>query len=127
MQRVQASILNVITETKTSDKVKREPEPKNNWGREANIATHQRWPCKYCGRGHTPRHCPAYEKMCAACSKMGHFRKVCRSKRNCAVHEVEKEMGPDSQGEHIETMSINSLYLKQKMVTNNSKFGNAGG
>ena len=45
---------------------------------------------------------------------MGHFRKVCRSKRNHMVHEVEIEMGPESQGEDIETMSINSLYLNRK-------------
>ena len=32
----------------------------------------------------------------------------------CAVHEVEIEMGPDSQGEDIENMSINSLYLNRK-------------
>ena len=114
VQRVQASILNDITETKTFDKVKRKPELKNTWGREANIATHQRGPCRYCGGGHIPRQCPAYGKMCTACSKMGHFRKVCRSKINCTVHEVEIEMGSDSQGEDIETISISSLYLNRK-------------
>ena len=48
-----------------------------------------------------------------------HFRKVCRSKRNCTVHEVEIEMGPDSQGEDIEIVSVNSLYLnrKQSLIT----------
>ena len=42
MQRVQASILNDITETKTFDEVKNAPELKNTQGRESNIATHQR-------------------------------------------------------------------------------------
>ena len=42
VQRVQASILNDITETKTFDKVKKEPELKNTWGREANMAQHTR-------------------------------------------------------------------------------------
>ena len=32
-QRAQASILNDITETKTFDKVKKEPESKNTWGK----------------------------------------------------------------------------------------------
>ena len=114
VQRVQASILNDITETKTFDKVKKEPESKNTQGREANIATHQRWPCRYCGGSHTPRQCPAYGKMCATCGKMGHFRKACRSKRNHVVHEVEIEVGRDSQGEDIEIVSINSLYLNRK-------------
>ena len=109
VQRAQASILNDITETKTFDKVKKEPESKNTWGREANIATHQRQPCRYWGGSHSPRQCPAYGKTCNTCGKMGHFRKVCKSKRNCMVHEVEIEMGPDSQGEDIEIVSINSL------------------
>ena len=113
-QRVQASVLNDITETKTFDKVKKEPEPKNTWGRKANITTHQRWLCRYCRGGHAPRQCPAYGKMCTACSKMGHFRKVSRSKTGHTVHEVEIEMGPDSQGEDIEVVSINSLNLNRK-------------
>ena len=32
------------------------------------------------------------------------------------VHKVEIEMGPESQGEDIETMSINSLYLNRKQL-----------
>ena len=43
VQRVQASILNDITETKTFDKIKKEPESKNTWGRQSNIMTHQIW------------------------------------------------------------------------------------
>ena len=64
-RKVQASILNDITETKTFDKVKKELESKNTQGREANITTHQRWPCRYSGGGHTPRQCPACGKMFA--------------------------------------------------------------
>ena len=45
---------------------------------------------------------------------MGHFRKVCRSKRNHAVYEVEIDMEPESQGEDIEIVSINSLYINRK-------------
>ena len=70
--------------------------------------------CKYCGSSHPPRKCPVYGKTCTACSKMGHYRKVCKSKGRGAVHEVEIEMGPDSQGEDMEIMSINSLYLNRK-------------
>ena len=114
VQRAKASMLNDITETKTFDRIKNAPESKNTQGRESKIATHQRWACRYCGGGHTPRQSPAYGKMYAACGKMGHFRKLCRSKRNYAVHKVEIEMGSDSQGEDIETMSVNSLYLNRK-------------
>ena len=58
VQRVQASVLNDITETKTFDKIKNASELKNTWGREPNIAAHQRWLCRYCGGGHAPRQSP---------------------------------------------------------------------
>ena len=44
----------------------------------------------------------------------GTLKKFCRSKRSCIVHEVEIDMGTDSQGEDIEIVSINSLYLNRK-------------
>ena len=44
---------------------------------------------------------------------MGHFKKVCRNRRDCAVHEVEVEMTPELQEEEIETVSINSMYLNR--------------
>ena len=59
-----------------------------------------------------PRQCPAYGKMCAGCRKMGHFKKVCRSRRDHAVHEVEVEIMPELQ-EEIETVSINPIYLNR--------------
>ena len=47
------------------------------------------------------------------CGKIGHFKKVCRSRRDQAVHEVEVEMAPELQEEEIETVSIMSLYLNK--------------
>ena len=44
---------------------------------------------------------------------MGHFKKVCRSRRDHAVHVVEVEMMPELQEEEIETVSINSIYLNR--------------
>ena len=44
---------------------------------------------------------------------MGHFKKVCRSKRDHVVHKVEVEMAQDSQDEEIETVSINLVHLKK--------------
>ena len=50
---------------------------------------------------------------------MGHFRKVCRSKRDCTVQEVEVEMVQDSQDEETETVSIDSALLnKNRSVIN---------
>ena len=66
-----------------------------------------------CGGSHAPRQCPGYGKSCASCGKMGHFKKVCRSRRDCTVHEVEVEVMPEPQEEDIETVSINSIYLNR--------------
>ena len=44
---------------------------------------------------------------------MGHFRRVCRSKRNHVVHEVEIDMEPEPQGEDTEIVSINSVYINR--------------
>ena len=50
---------------------------------------------------------------------MGHFKKVCRSRRDHTVHEVEIEMVQDPQEEEIETVSINSIYFNrnQSLIT----------
>ena len=55
--------------------------------------------------------------------KMGHFKKVCMSKKNCTVHEVEVEVMPEPQEENIETVSINSIYLNrnQSLITSHLK------
>ena len=40
--------------------------------------------------------CPAYGKMCAGCGKMGHFKKVCCSKRSREVNEIEVETSQET-------------------------------
>ena len=113
-QRVQAAVLNDLTEIKAFDKIIKGTEPKSTLGREAQVATHQRWPCRYCRQSHMPRQWQVCGKTCAACCKTGHFRKVCRSKRNHAVHEVEIDMETESQEEDTEIVSINSVYINKK-------------
>jgi len=39
-------------------------------------------PCRNCGLSHFKGQCPAFGKICAACSKKNHFARVCRSKPN---------------------------------------------
>ena len=110
-QWAQAAILSDITESQKFDKVKMVQKTKARQDIETTCQAHHKWPCKYCGGSHAPRQCPAYGKMCASCGQIGHFKKVCRSRRDCAVHEVEIEMMPEPQEEEIETVNINSLYL----------------
>lgn len=38
--------------------------------------------CKYCGRSHPPRSCPAYGKTCKNCPKLNHFAIECQQKSN---------------------------------------------
>ena len=35
--------------------------------------------CKYCGRRHAKRDCPAYSQICRNCSKKNHFQAKCRA------------------------------------------------
>ena len=48
---------------------------------------------------------------CAGCGKMGHYKKVCRSKRDHAVHGLEVEMAQYPQDEDIVTVSMYSVYM----------------
>ena len=112
-QWAQAAIQNDITESQKFNKVKMAQRPKTKWDIETTQPVFYKWPCKYCGGSHAPRQCPAYGKTCAGCRKMGHFKKVCRSRRDQMVHEVEIEMAQEPQEEGIETVSINSIYLNQ--------------
>ena len=111
-QQAQVAILSDITELKIFDKVQMVQKTKGRWDIETTHQAHQKCPCKYCGGSHVPRQCPAYGKTCTRCGKIGHFKKLCRSRRDQAVHEVEVEMVPEPQEEEIETVSINSVYRK---------------
>ena len=51
--------------------------------------------------------------MCDGCRKMGHFRKVCWSKKDTTVHELEVEGVQETQEGEIETVSINSVHLNR--------------
>ena len=52
----------------------------------------QKW-CRYCGRSHAPRKCPAYGKTCIKCRKQNHFAAVCS--QVAAVESV----GPEEQSQ----------------------------
>ena len=57
--------------------------------------------------------------MCAGYGKVGHFKKVCHSKRSRAVNEMEPEMSQEYSKGAIETVSINSIHMNknQSMLT----------
>ena len=59
--------------------------------------------------------------MCTICKKMGHFKKVCLSRKDCAVHEVGMEMAQEEAV--IEEVSINSVYLNNKQLLITAQLG----
>ena len=110
---MQAVILSDITDSQRFDQVK---EAKHQAGQRATHSASPHQLYRYCGSMHPPRQCLVYGKMCTGCGKVGHFKKVCQSRKDCAVHEVEVEVYQED-GE-IE-VSINSVYLnnKQSLIT----------
>ena len=46
--------------------------------------------CRDCGHTHEPKKCPAFNKACNKCKKLGHFGKFCRSQKQPSkfMHEV---------------------------------------
>ncbi len=44
--------------------------------------------CKYCGKSHASKQCPAFGKKCYNCGKNNHFSKVCRKKKVFGVEQA---------------------------------------
>ena len=106
VQWVQAAIWNDITELHDIDKIKMAQKAKDSQMRQTTCMTGQQCPCRYCSGIHAAQQYPAYGKMCTRCEKMGHFRKVCQSKKDCAVHELEVKGAWETQEGKIETVRI---------------------
>ena len=60
-----------------------------------------------------------YGKMCVGCGKMGHFEKVCHSKRSRVINEMELEMSQEYSEGKIGTVHIDSVHMNknQSMLT----------
>lgn len=64
--------------------------------------------CKFCGRKHAVRNCPAYGKTCIKCSRMNHFAAVCRAGRN-KVHQVNDQCDEEEVTENKEFIDNNII------------------
>ena len=49
------------------------------WNRDKPRGGNDNKRCTYCGWSHAPGRCPAYNKPCNKCKRLGHFSSVCRS------------------------------------------------
>ena len=110
-QWIQAVILSDITDSQNFDQVK---VARHQAGQRVMHRAPLHQLCRYCRSVHALRLSPAYGKMCTGCGKLGHFKKVCQSRKDCAVCEVEVQV---SQGNNeIEEVSINSVHLNNKWL-----------
>ena len=110
-QRTQADAMNNITEQKEFDKIKVSRTIHKESPKTPAQSSNQVWQaCRYCGSFHQPRQCLGCGKVCMECNKTGHFWRVCRGKRERAVHEVEQEIIDNEASEEIE-MSVHSVQV----------------
>ena len=116
VQRAQAVVLNTLTELRQFNRRKVSKWKKEDPARAPVGQTLQWQPCWYCGRVQPPRQCPVYGQMFMGCDKMGHFKKVCCSKRSRAVNEIELETSQEHSKGEIETVSINSVHMNKNWL-----------
>ena len=112
--------MNSLTEAKDFDKLKIVKNTNHNTRRSAQTKTPTRHMCIYWASSHPPRQSPAYWEICTECSKIGHFRAVCRSKGVRAMNEVEQEAAQDSADENcIDSVNISSVHFNknQSVIT----------
>ena len=113
VQWAQAAISNDITELCQFNKIKMAQKSKDGQMRQTTSMTGQQCLSRYCSGIHVPQQCPAYGKMCAGCWKTGHFRKVCWSKKDHVVHELEVKGAQEAQEGEIEKVSIDLVHLNR--------------
>lgn len=68
--------------------VKTSPSIHSSFTQQSTRRTSDSQKCNYCGKNrHSRDQCPARDLKCHACSKIGHFRSVCRSSKHINVVE----------------------------------------
>jgi len=80
MNEEQSTLVNAIKHNQTKDKHSEAAAASRSETTTVN--------CRYCGRIHQRRKCPAYGQVCNKCKKKKHFASVCQS---AAVQVVEEE------------------------------------
>ena len=115
-QRAQSAIMNCLTEAKEFDKLKIVKNTCKDGPRRSSTQTKMppKQTCRYCGSSHPPKQCQAHWKKCTECSKICHFRRVCRSRRARSMNEVKQETVQDSTEENsIDLVNINSIHFNK--------------
>ena len=76
------------------DFMKKGPRKKNFSHKKKNPQQPSSDRCRNCGLEHRSKTCPAKDKKCIKCKKVGHFRAVCPNKQR-STDEVEQEVTDD--------------------------------
>ena len=66
--------------------------------------------CSYCGLNHTPQKsaCPAADRTCLKCNKLGHFARVCRLKQTSTT-TTKKSVKYVEEQEEVEYVRLNVI------------------
>ena len=78
--------------------------------------------CRYCGKQHEPRKCPAYGKKCKFCNKFNHFSSVCKSRLSSPstsmrqIRDIQADFEDEEDDEflHISAIQQDGLSTKTK-------------
>ena len=87
---------------------------KENEKRRSGFASFKYQSCKFCGGSwHKRADCPANQRLCYKCNRMGHFAKVCLSK----VKKISKTLATvcEDEAEHSYISALNNLVGDEKV------------
>ena len=85
--------------------------------------TEKKFNCTRCGKTHTKRNCPAYQKICTKCGKPNHFAKMCitLSDKSNPIHNVENhyisEIFNAECNESINRPIMKKIYINGKLLS----------
>ena len=99
VKKQQPTVRDQDTEQVAEEAIRKTWQTKNPISPSTNPALNHTHSCTRCGQSpkHDKRSCPAKDSVCHRCHKKGHFKAVCRSKRE--VREV--LVSDDSQDEFL--------------------------
>lgn len=96
-----------VNSKKNLEKCKQSGSARNNRGGFKN----ENFDCQRCGKKHGVKSCPAYNKRCRKCHKVGHFFNFCKSKNINVVDDLENKNFKRNSSDDCSNESESKLYL----------------
>lgn len=82
----------------------------NNRGNDNSSNNGNRGPCKFCGKTHQPRNCPAYGKMCHKCKRKGHYKSMCNARSVACLSNVDSDDSDVFNLNGLEVFDVNPIH-----------------